>query len=635
MGNENKTKFVIEAEAKGFDGVQKIVDEIVGTVGSVGNKPSAFQHLDKALASIAGSLSKIDRLVNEIERGARHMGGGGAGGAGGGGGGTGGSGGRHGHGGSGSGLLDPGFLRGLLQGVGVAQYLPGTSSAMQHQTAGNLTGRALAGAGRAATGSVFGGVQGFIEGISTIPYVGGVAAAAMSPAVQAAQDAMTLEQAKLDATPYFRGGLGGSTRSTAYEEVFTKSYDANVSPTARRTQELHNTFDDTLSRAKPLYVETTPDGFTVTDPAPFTSVGDSKAAAMAHATASRATLGYGLGSIGEAFGLSSNEAVRAATELSKASGGRYGGGLAAALGARNLYGVELSTSGSIMHGGRIGALSGSSDTDVLTQAVGRARGLGLEGSDVQEDLSRMASAIQRFATEGIPIAGQSRNAIARQLIGSGMSAPVAAGRAQRFVESVQSRAIEGTPDSALDFAATTYLGGYGGGGAEDMFKALRNMRSGNFAEGGMDKLTKLFAAQIPTGPEGRTEGIFQGYRKLGLNLSSEEAEALRIQAEGGELSPELEAAAKAARSRFGGNEDLAGNGAALTPEAVRRKARIANKKTATGYDVLDTVQTFEERSADATKALIVMTTALGALNPLLDKAVEVLQKLTDNAPTRN
>jgi hypothetical protein len=668
--DEAKTKLILEAEARGFDDVQKVVESVIGAVDGTGSKPSAMSQLDKVLANINTSLGKLDATVASIAKNASKISG--AAGGGGTGGGSGGSGGGAGGGGGGQGggTPSPSFLRGMLQGLGVAQYIPGMNRAnMAQQAGGAMVGQGIMGFGQGlARGAstigngAFSGIGSIVQGAASIPGGGMLSGPAMA-GIAAAESALELERAQREigfATDFTSGRRAGarggasalarglertaSAEGLAEEEALARQYDTY----AEGMRELNRVLPESVSGRQAGHrrdvatgqaglLDTAQRAYHMTTVAPMASsasIDGINADARGAAGAARYRAQYGFDAAGAPYGMDRIETTRFAGEVARSRGGFTNalaaeGGLDAALAAQS-FGVSGGMSGSILRGGRIGA-GGGAGGDGLAKMIGQSMALGLEGSDVGENLQRMADGIARFESTGIPLAPGAMDSVARTLAGSGMHNTVAAGRSAAFVGAVQSRASEGLPGSATDFSALVHLGGYKGGGTEAALAARARLERGDFAAGGVDELTKMFAGQLNTGEYGRAYGVEQGFKRLGMSLGTDEAMALEARASGRELSPEQQARISAAEKRFRSGpqtvaelEEAAEGGVG---GGLRRNAGISNTRVGSGQKTLQVVQDFEARAARAADGMAPLIDKLRILNPLLDGLVDGLTEV--------
>jgi len=367
------------------------------------------------------------------------------------------------------------------------------------------------------------------------------------------------------------------------------------------------------------------------------------AAASARFRALYGMSGGDFAGLGVRYGMDQTELTRFASEVARSRGGTIGamgagGGTQAAL-AASVLGIDAGTSGRVLRGVEIGAMGGGSEGDVLARTIGRAMALGLEGSEIAEDIARTAQGIEQFERTGLPIAEGARTDIARALIGTGMAAPVAAGRAAAFTSSIQSRAMQGLPTGATDFASLVKLGGYSGGGTEEAIEALFNMQRRGGTPEGMMELARTFAGAGPTNsPLGRAFGIQQGFLRQGMSLGPDEAQAFDLASRGEALPPALAAIRDKALERIIAHANKINTAAdidALASQGVgggsQRQAGIRNTTLAAGMTAMSTVQDFEERTASATQSFAKLVDKLSLLNPLLDKFERVIERIIELA----
>lgn len=643
---DETTRVILKGETEGFDKVQQVVDNVVGAVEGGGGNPGVIAALDKALSGIADSLGKIDAAVAGVAKSAEDLKGA-AGGAG-----TSATAGRRpprepprpGE----SAGMDPSFLRGLLQGIGVAQYLPGvTPGALLMQAAGATTGRAAAGVGGGVGASAFTGIQGISSAFGSIPGVGPVAQGMAQAAIAAVEDALELQRAELDSAPVLSRGRARAAGAAELARALGQPLAASQSPLLRQFEgqtagPMQTVFNHETGQVelRPVYPGMGGPGradLLAADDASVTRMTadrERRARASAVRAARAATYGEDFEGLGERYGRDRTELTRDVGELMRARGGFFDPstrGLGGALAARAGFGVDLATSGTLLRGERAGAFGGGSpagldDGDRLAQMIGNALKLGLEGGEVVEHLQRMADGIRRFETTGIPLAAASIDSVASTLMGSGMTNSVAAGRAAALTAAVQKRASEGLPGSAVDFASLVHLGGYAGGGTEEALAARARLVRGDFQAGGMDQLTKLFGGQLGTGPFGRAFGVEQGFQRMGLSLNPDEAMALDARSQGGQLSKAQQEAIARAEGRFrrgfSNLGELEDDAAGAVGGGLQRQAGIRNIRRAAGEGALDVVQDFERRAAIASQAFAAIIDKAKLLAPILDALVD-------------
>jgi hypothetical protein len=646
--DEAKTKLVLEAETRGFDKVQQVVEDVVGVVDGSGTKPGALASLDRTLASITTSLGKLDEAVKSISKTADGMKRGGAG-----------------NGGQGTGQqrVDPNFLRGVLQGLGVGQYLPGaTTGALASQATGAMIGRGVRGVGGGIISSGFNGIGSLISGAASLPG-GGLVAGPMQTAVGAVEQALALEQAQqgaafaLDLAGGSRAArrAGASAAARARELADPLASAASIAAAITGSMEPDPTG---LLQLQGLQTRTggVADSLAAGGPA-AESVASSRneerqdtiqSAASRAASAARFRALYGMSGgdfagLGVRYGMDQTELTRFASEVARARGGTIGamgegGGTQAAL-AASVLGIDAGTSGRVLRGATIGAMPGAgSEGDALARTIGRAMALGLEGSEIAEDIARTAQGIEQFERTGLPIADESRTDIARALVtGTGMAAPVAAGRAAAFSSSVQSRAMQGLPTDALGFAELVKLGGYQGGGSDEAIDALFNMqRKGASADGLMD-LARTFAGVMPGSEKQRAFSIQQGFTRRGMSLGADEAIAFERTLRGEELPPAEAARRDQALERMAhANKivtaaDIDGLASQGVGGGSQRQAGIRNTAIGAGMTAMSSVQDFEARAMKMAATFSQVIKKLEILNPGLDKMAGVVDNIVNAA----
>jgi hypothetical protein len=157
--------------------------------------------------------------------------------------------------------------------------------------------------------------------------------------------------------------------------------------------------------------------------------------------------------------------------------------------------------------------------------------------------------------------------------------------------------------------AITRLGGFGGGGLDDLVSAMQRM------ENLQDIDPKRFANFIRTlskvggGGGASLLTVRESLAKLGANINLTEAQQLIREAETGAISPERMKETLAAQTKEAGAlespknlQNLAMEMIKLTP-AVQRQSAIQNKQLQAGRNMIKSMQDLEQSSATVNDTL--------------------------------
>lgn len=210
------------------------------------------------------------------------------------------------------------------------------------------------------------------------------------------------------------------------------------------------------------------------------------------------------------------------------------------LAAQSVYGIGPEVSGAFVQAGRVGGVAGGGlgggrstqkGNEMFSKALGDGIALGLEGSELNSYLQKMAEGIDAWKTTGIPLAQDSIADLGRSMItAGGMGGQRAALAATSTVSSLQQLAGRG-PTSETDLLKLQIYGGYTGGGMVDLANARKNIQSGKgiTPENNQKYMRALYLTGTGglTDPESQAIGaevLRQGASELGQNFSVSESE---------------------------------------------------------------------------------------------------------------
>lgn len=362
-----------------------------------------------------------------------------------------------------------GFIQGAVPGVGpFIQRGPG----MRQQAAGMAIGRGIRGVGAAATGAAFGGMQGLVNALQSVP-VAGILAAPISMAMQQAQQAIQYQQVKMGAMP-FMGGLGFAQRR---RQALATTRAKEVTP-----EDVFLAYEN--EPLKQLYNEKT--------------IGTIKGARVARRAAEfdRPLGGMGPGGIrglGERYGMALPQVMQFAASLSQAAGGT---GMTrqqqrlreTAIAAQVGYQVDPGVAGAFGLGGRRGGLVGGGGraASAMVDAMQDATKLGLEGSELNDYLRQIAEGINSWKSTGIPF-----NKSSMMELSTGLGAVIGGVRGMRIAGATRQMGIklggQGPQTLGELMMLRSLTGMQRGASQEDIWKAQIRAQEQEFVAGGLRK----------------------------------------------------------------------------------------------------------------------------------------------------
>jgi hypothetical protein len=285
-----------------------------------------------------------------------------------------------------------------------------------------------------------------------------------------------------------------------------------------------------------------------------------------------------------------------------------------AMAAQTQYGIEADVSGALLRGGRMG--QGGFET-TLKDTISDALSLGLEGQDLTSHVREIASRIMQFEQTGIPVA---RESLAHLQVGFAASLGPLRGQivGQQFQAAIQQVGTAG-PQNAAQFMALRMIGGYQGGGVEDLVRAQINMETG---QGGPEGGASRFLATDPRKGLGWRAKVVQT-RLGGIGMTIPTHEAMSYVQGKGDLEDRVKEYLDKSKASVAAQTPLEGVPELVPPE-ISREARTALEAFKAAEPLIAFMQT--QREAD-TKALANIAMFAKELNLAATTANKVSEKL--------
>lgn len=552
-----------------------------------------------------------------------------------------------------------GFTQGLVQGFGVQlQRGPG----MWRQAAGLSVGRFS----RATIGAPFGGVSGLQNAVASIPGVGGFLGGQMGNAMQFAEGALGLQQARLGAMPLFGGGGTGrgidAARSRAEAGVnpaqfYAKGRTGFAAPgeaeaasframaAAQKSQEIKPTassFFASLGRNS-LAMAGTPGVTVPRKTADIRSPGQiaqeeydrvsapekayreaQKTAGARAAEAERSRPFEEVRRQGQRLaGISEQQAIEAMSGVLQRGGGfieeaRKQGMVKAGFAAQTAYGVGPEVQGAFLQAGRRGGAVGAQGRagEAMTEAISQGLSLGLQGSELQDYMAQMANDISSWKTTGLPINPRSIQQMGAAVAGTGLGGIRGAAIGHGLAQAGQNLAAGGVQDT-VDLMMLQTMGGYKGGGMEEYEKAQIQLEQMGGANGwDADTLKDLTGQLMKAGGGGATgrQVVQQALRRKGVQMTKGETMAFTK----AQLAPEtmtdtereqyakvqgeMKAGAKGAPQDAAGLEGQALDVMKRYGGHIQTAASLQNQQNAIGNAFLESLQKLQKSALNINKS---------------------------------
>lgn len=580
------------------------------------------------------------------------------------------------------GVLGPG-VQGFLQGVGGPGFSFLQREGGARQFAGQMAGRTLGGVGRAGIGATFSGVGGLAQGLAGIPVVGGFMAGQMQTMAAAANEFTQFQRQQVGLAPFIGAGAlsqrrmaaeaaaaaGARIRDARFRRFTAEEAVRKLRPggaeaeTAAGLELAGRTGATAVSGVGDLGTEVgramVREGVTVLSPKQQKLVADQvvaenrrrsqamekQAVAAENAARTRVMRGAaptGLGTlrrVGAGLGFTSQEALQFGGQFMGAAGGTLGerseADVRAAFAAQRAFGVQAGVSGAVLRGERRGGIVGVREmgggafiADVLEQAMKA----GMDKSEAASFLGEIAQGQQRFLQTGIPINPRTITELTKGFRMAGLEQ----GRALRLGGALTGRAQQISaqgPQTAADFLMLQQVGGFTGGGLEDLERAELALEQADFT----GEEFQGFIRQILEGAGGGAAGrralrnVFAG---MGAQIGVQEAQALAFQATG--EGPVDEEALKRAREglRLGaaqapmgltGLEQQARDVVGALGSSLRAQVTMEEKRLEIGGKMVTTMKDLEISQLNVSSAFSVLA---AEAQPL----VGTITQLTSNLP---
>ena len=511
-----------------------------------------------------------------------------------------------------------GFTQGFTQeALGInLQRGPG----MWRQAAGAAAGRMV----HSGLMMPFGGVEGVQNLLSSIPIIGGRVGGQFGNAMQYAQGAMGLQQARLGAAPLF--GVAGSKASMARQQAMADvEMPLDVAAYRRNpkyeTQAVLNSMELRSAKDKPEAGMST--ALITRQRAADYERKSQEAGDIAAATASNAPFADLRKAGVELGGMTEQEAVSAMSAVLQRGGGaleeaQQQGFSRSAFAAQTAYGVGPEVSGAFLQAGRRGGAVGAQGRggEAMVDALQGAVSLALKGSELQDYMAQMANDISAWKQTGIPVNTKSIQQMSAGIASSGLGGVRGAVIGRGLAQAGQRLAAGGVQDT-VDMLMLQTMGGFKGGGMEDYEKAqIRLEQMGTKGHAWDDTTVKELVSQLMFAGGGGATGrqvVRQAFGRKGVQMAQGETMAFTKWATGEEMTPEEQAQARKIRGEMnaasaGGPQDMGGLETQaldmvknLAP-ALSTAADLQNKQNDVGLQWLGTMQTLQKSMLDISQA---------------------------------
>lgn len=578
------------------------------------------------------------------------------------------------------------WVQGMFQGAGFGEYIPRDQGIrpMLQQAAGRFIGGAArrgVHAGMAFAGSPFTGLEGITTGLAAIPG-GGIVGGQLQAAMSNAQAALGVERSEMALAPYLpSGAIAASAISNAraaeaarfnvsriYPEYFgaEKGFSrtqGEIDIRAAAEQSVSGKFTGQRLRKRgglkmrALPQESTSQSSDLTDRVIETQEYEetseyrartealAKLAKAAGDTAAKTAFdrAMGLGGLeaGGKFlmGVGRSEALEFGGQLLHAGGGTLAGAreqrmIRASMAAHTAFGVDAGTSGAFLRAGREGGMVGGGlGGDMLAKTIGDAMRMGLEGSEITEYLQTTANALNEFKTTGMPVNSRSMSMLGATMATSGLGVMRGAAVGAQLTSAAQRISTAG-PTSAAEFQLLQTMGGFQGGGLQELEDSLGALQTADYTGPGFQEFIRRSLSAGGGGAGGRF-ALRRAMSSLGANVNIEESKALERFAigedtaadrknlelvrtrlrEGAEGAPEdtkaLGARARDIMSRMGGN--------------LARQAELDNERIRLGKSFIGSMHDLEGSTQNVQKAF-------EKCAPEIQKVIEFIKSISDTFP---
>ena len=678
MAKDIQTRFQLLFEGKGAEELQKKVERLAGAV-SPEKMSSGFQKMDhwmkqnerqlqgmerhfknlnKSLHQFGESVSKINNMagaLDKVKESAKEAGK--------------------------EAQKSGAFLQGLFQGAGIGEYLP-RGPGMGRQVAGRMIGggaRRMAGGARSAAGMVTGGGVGAMAGaLSSIPGIGSTMGAMLTGAMGDVNSFRGFQQSQMGLAPFMDVGAAGARSSAAAAaragimgqdtskfgpsaaKVLSRDYYAAPTQTAD-SLELSGRAGSLSGVIAPGIMgedgQLDGGGYTAAQKKAAASIANKEATAAQRAAADKAAAVArgsgpmaGLGKAGvELGGLSRTQMNQFTGRVMGVAGGNVGqmrgsegGGdlVTAALAAQTAYGVGPESTAAFGLGGRRGGLGGAqgSGAEAFGRVMEQAVASGMDATEVRRFIQETASGIESFRTTGIPMAPETVLQLGTTLANSGLQQGRANFMGSQMAGRAQQVGMKG-PQSASDFLMLQKVGGFQGGGLEELENAQQKMldlkKGGGTTEGFSDYL-RTISEGAGGGAAGRL-AVRGSLSKMNVDLGPDESKALQAQLEGRDVPDEFKGILeKTMRERknadapkgLKGLEAQAREAMTILGSSLKSQAALENTRIGIGAKLWTSMDDLEEATTIAHTAVTAFAPVISDLTTAAKDFAKVLPEIS-------
>lgn len=617
---ESKTKVSVEFQGKGAERLQRQAEQLAKHLSpeklSGGFKRMEYhmkqnerqlQGMSKHFKSLNQELHKTSKAVKEINEltkalkgladQAQKTGGGGGGG------------------GAPSRGSGPRFTQGLVQGLGIGEYLP-SSPGMGRQIGGRMIGRGMRGAahlGRSVAMTPFQGMGAIAGGLASIPG-GGIVGGQLQAMFGYGGQALAYERTKMQTA----GMIGRDFMPGQYKTIkgTTGPLPAADAPGVR------DKAIEMIRARRQGKAQTSVHGFSSVSGV----VSEKEIEAMIPTARNnlrkstkdrRVVLRKGLAEVGIDYGMGKQQALQFAGGIGHITGraDETAAMLPTAMAAQQAYGISAGATAQFGVAGRRGGLTGKQGTGGMVAAMEEAVKAGMDKAEIRDFMEQTAAGIRNFAHTGIPMHPGSIARIGKSM--GGIQAERANVLAQRFAGAAANVGMQG-PQNAADLAMLQTVGGFKGGGLESLEEAEQNLINFKHGETGPDEFRGL-VDRVSGGSKGGAAGrraLRRTLRQFGMQITPDESRMLQ---EGGKGARHLET------ELIGGEKGLRKQGRETVGAAMRRQAGVENRQLGIGQKSLKTMQEFAKAQAKATD--VVAQKVMPAMSALADVANSIVNRL--------
>ncbi|RYF12612.1 MAG: hypothetical protein EOO40_00855, partial [Deltaproteobacteria bacterium] len=331
----------------------------------------------------------------------------------------------------------------------------------------------------------------------------------------------------------------------------------------------------------------------------------------------------------ELAGMSFTESQSFAGSMARASGrsldNRTNQGMyQTALAASTAYGIGPEVAGQFSRMARQGNVSsrGTQGEAGFRRVLGQARGLGLEGQDLQEYVGRAGAGAATFDQTGYSPNQKDIGSYAQSFAAMGMGGARAGNSAAGFANKLQGIGLNG-PQDEMDLLIEQVVGGYKGGGIDDSEDAERRLREGfgDNKEGrqkagaaGMDLFRQLYQG-AGGGKLGHRQAL-RGLRRAGIQVNDKDVDTLEANID----NPNY-AGSKAFQSVS--QQGLAGDARSKVSGITKTEAQLGDQANDLGHAAASIVQSMEKTANN-------LATRMGdTVNPYLERIAKGIETISN------